>query len=133
MRVPSSVTGTPSTRTQPRSMYESASRREHRPCADISLETRTFSIRALCVDTRYDANSDRFSNLDSVHRCRKDAARIAGAFARGIQPSRIDTLILRVALDTDRRRGSRLDSRQHGIIHCITFYLPIENGQRFAY
>src|SRR5260221_7005254 len=41
MRVPSSPTRTPSTYTQPRSMYSSASRREHRPRSDMSFETRT--------------------------------------------------------------------------------------------
>src|SRR5579859_5170932 len=42
-RVPSSSTRTPSTYTQPRSMYSSASRREHRPRSDMSFDTRIFS------------------------------------------------------------------------------------------
>ena len=40
-RAPSSATRTPSTKTSPRSMYSSASRREHMPRSDISFETRT--------------------------------------------------------------------------------------------
>src|SRR3954463_2133595 len=44
IRVPSSSMRTPSTYTHPRSMYSSASRREHSPRSDMSLDTRTFSL-----------------------------------------------------------------------------------------
>src|SRR5574343_343227 len=41
IRVPSSLTCSPLTNTQPRSIHKSASRREHRPRPDITLERRT--------------------------------------------------------------------------------------------
>src|SRR3954453_2163278 len=44
IRVPSSSTRTPSTYTHPRSIYSSASRREHSPRSDMSLDTLTFSF-----------------------------------------------------------------------------------------
>src|SRR5574343_1670817 len=41
MREPSSLIGSPLTNTQPRSIHKSASRREHSPRSDITLDKRT--------------------------------------------------------------------------------------------